>query len=195
MLSIVMLINEHTVIARAGEMLRSVLPALEAGAVCPPEFLYGILDFLRTYVGECHFGKEETLLFGELEAKPQLPEEIRLLLTELRADHARFRESVEAIAGALGGAVSGGQALAVETCRALRTLVEQYPRHLEAEERQLFYPAREYLSATERRLLVRSFQDFDQQLIHQTYQRSLTCWEARGAELGDRHAQAFGTAL
>lgn len=61
------LIAEHSAVLVALELLEKVVGALAARKQQAPEHLEHLLDFLKGFVDLCHHGKEEDVLFPELE--------------------------------------------------------------------------------------------------------------------------------
>ncbi len=87
------LMIEHRLIDRMLALL-----ALEHRRIVESENIdYGFLDvsidFLKTYVDKYHHGKEEDILFRELDEKPLSPED-RKMLNELIEEHGRTRKAV-----------------------------------------------------------------------------------------------------
>ena len=178
MLAVALLINEHAVILRGAVLVGRVLPLLESGMICPPEFLYDVVDFAQTFIGECHWGKEEGLFYAELEGK-RLPAEMVRALQAARRDHEAGR-AVVAQASETARALTGGDPSAAQAVvHGLRAIMEILPRHCAHEERQVFLPAIHYFSDAEQRLLLRNFEEFDRQLVDEKYRRTLGFWEAR----------------
>lgn len=63
------LIAEHNAVLVALQILEKVEAALEAKKEHAPEHLGQLLDFLKGFVDRCHHGKEEDVLFPELERR------------------------------------------------------------------------------------------------------------------------------
>lgn len=63
------LLAEHDAVLIALQILEQVESALGAGNEQAPEHLGQILDFLKGFVDRCHHGKEEDVLFPELERR------------------------------------------------------------------------------------------------------------------------------
>lgn len=61
--------DEHEVILRVVDATEATANAIEWGAEAPAQFLNEIVEFLRLYADRQHHGKEEDLLFPELENK------------------------------------------------------------------------------------------------------------------------------
>jgi hemerythrin-like domain-containing protein len=63
------LIAEHNAVLVALQLLEKVEAALAAKNKQAPEHLGQLLDFLKGFVDRCHHGKEEDVLFPELERR------------------------------------------------------------------------------------------------------------------------------
>ncbi|RPH54228.1 MAG: hemerythrin, partial [Acidobacteria bacterium] len=61
------LMAEHSAVLVALEVLEKIVGALAARNQQAPEHLEHLLDFLKGFVDLCHHGKEEDVLFPELE--------------------------------------------------------------------------------------------------------------------------------
>ena len=63
------LIAEHKAVLVALQILEKVEAALTAQSAQAPDHLGQLLDFLKVFVDRCHHGKEEDVLFPELERR------------------------------------------------------------------------------------------------------------------------------
>ncbi len=63
------LIAEHKAVLVALEILEKVETAIAAGSDDAPQHLGQLIDFFRGFVDRCHHGKEEDVLFPELEKR------------------------------------------------------------------------------------------------------------------------------
>ena len=63
------LVTEHNAVLVALQILEKVEAALAAGSADAPEHLGQLIEFLRGFVDGCHHGKEEDVLFPELEKR------------------------------------------------------------------------------------------------------------------------------
>jgi hemerythrin-like domain-containing protein len=87
------LIAEHNAVLVALQILEKVEAALAAGSADAPGHLDQLIDFFRGFVDRCHHGKEEDVLFPELE-KRGLPREggpigVMLMEHEIGRKHIR----------------------------------------------------------------------------------------------------------
>ncbi len=159
---------EHRTIEQALRLMERELAAIREKSDLHPEFLKNLADFFRTYADRTHHGKEEDILFKELEKKP-LSGDDAAIIRELKSEHVRGRELVKQLC-------DGAEAYSVEKAKgkemvagALEELLKLYPRHIEKEDRHFFYPALEYFTREERDEMLKKFSDFDKELIHEKY--------------------------
>jgi hemerythrin-like domain-containing protein len=94
------LMAEHKAVLVALQILEKVESALETGAADAPEHLNQLIDFFGGFVDRCHHGKEEDVLFPELE-KRGVPREggpIGVMLAEHEAGRRHIREMSSGLA-------------------------------------------------------------------------------------------------
>lgn len=58
-----LLMVEHRLIEQIVDALRVELGHIEEDSVVHPVFIYGAVDFFRTYADKFHHGKEDDILF------------------------------------------------------------------------------------------------------------------------------------
>ncbi len=132
-------------------------------------FLEVAIDFFRTYADKCHHGKEENILFRELEKK-QLSTELRKTMQELMDEHIFARKTVNELEASKAEFASGNVESISGIITNLKKLVEFYPKHIAKEDKTFFYPVMAALSKEEQDRMMQEFWDFDKQLIHEKYQ-------------------------
>ena len=98
---------EHRLIERMIRVIGIELTRIEGGGKVNPEFVDATVDFVRTYADNCHHGKEEKILFRDLERKP-LTSELERILNELIEEHRRGREVVRQLVEAKEQYLRGG---------------------------------------------------------------------------------------
>ena len=96
MLPIGLLMREHRRIERMVEGLRGERESVRRGVV-DPVFIDNAVDFFRTYADRTHHGKEEDILFRDLEKFAQR-DEMLVKMREFDASliHERYGKAVEA---------------------------------------------------------------------------------------------------
>src|SRR5579863_4626707 len=90
------LFEEHAAISTVLDYLDRVVTALERGRPVDPDLFRDLDDFFTLFVGRCHHGKEEQLLFPALSGSPGET----ALVQGLEQDHERGVE----LAAAFGAA-------------------------------------------------------------------------------------------
>lgn len=159
------LMAEHRVIEKAVKALgREAAKAREKGEI-DESFIASVIDFFRTYADKCHHGKEEDILFRELEKK-SISEGHRIILQRLIDEHDAARNMLRL----LGHAAEKGDAKQASECMSF--LAWMYPKHIELEDRHFFIPVMEYLSDDEQCCMVGEFFDFDRKQIHDKYRKA-----------------------
>jgi hemerythrin-like domain-containing protein len=179
------LMIEHRLIERLLTLMAREFKRIKDNVAVDPEFAFvdpvfidTAMDFLHTYAGRCHHGKEEDLLFKALAEKNLSPEH-RQIVEELIQEHAWARE-------ATAGLVKAKEAYLLEKPGALDELMEQlgklvefYPRHIDKEDKHFFIPCMTYFSDAEQADLLARMQEFDRQLIHEKYRGVVESMEQR----------------
>jgi len=159
---------EHRLIERMLAHIRLKLSEIEASKAVDPLFVDTAVDFIRTYADRTHHGKEEDILFRELETR-NLSDVDRRLMNELVEEHVFGRKITRELIEANTRYRSGDpSALAVITGN-LETLAEFYPRHIAKEDKVFFPAARAYFTDEEDQALLAKFWEFDRQMIHDKY--------------------------
>lgn len=78
-------------------LISDELARAEKTGQADPGFLDDTVDFMRTYADICHHGKEEYILFKDLDMKP-LSHELRKTMDELEQEHVFARKTVGGLA-------------------------------------------------------------------------------------------------
>ncbi len=163
------LMTEHRLIERVIRDAHVRLDRFEAEDSLDPLYVSTVVDFLRTYADRCHHGKEEDILFRELESRPLAAEHAKAMQA-LLDDHVWARATTKALVEATERFVSGKHAAAADARGLLRALADFYPGHIEREDHGFFKPAIEYFTLEERSDMAEEFREFDRLLIHEKYQ-------------------------
>jgi rubredoxin/hemerythrin-like domain-containing protein len=132
-------------------------------------FLETAIDFFRTYADRCHHGKEENILFRELENR-QISPELLKIMHELISEHVYARKVVGELASAKAEFALGKEGSLQTTIASLQKLVEFYPMHIAKEDKSFFYPAMSIFTEEEQQKIMQHFWEFDRQLIHDKYE-------------------------
>lgn len=165
MMPIAPLMIEHRLIERMIRLMRQELDALEHTGNVRPDFIDRAVDFIRTYADLSHHGKEEDILFKELQVKP-VSDLHRQTVGELIQEHVRGRTLTGKILEAKQQYIRGDKGGAAPLIEPLRELVDFYPQHIEKEDRHFFIPCMDYFSKSEQKTMLSRFFEFDSKLFH-----------------------------
>ena len=155
--------EEHEGIQLMLKILDAVCRRLESGERVEAEHLEKILEFIRVFADKCHHGKEEDLLFPEME-KAGVPKEhgpIGVMLLE----HGKGRDSVRGMGEALEGykrAEASASSRFVENARNYIALLAQ---HIDKENKVLFPWGERVLSAEQKERLLEAFETLEHERI------------------------------
>ncbi len=173
---------EHRLIERMVRLMAVELESIEVLSQPKVMFLDASVDFFRTYADRTHHGKEEDILFRDLGTRT-LSREHASIMEELVQDHVKARANVhglhearQAYAQSLAGSPEATVALEEIVAR-LKTLVALYPPHIVKEDRHFFIPILDYFNEDEQAEMLREFQEFDRQMIHEKYNLVVEAYE------------------
>jgi hemerythrin-like domain-containing protein len=165
------LIAEHNAVLLALQILEKVEGALAAGAADAPEHLDQLIDFFGGFVDRCHHGKEEDVLFPELEQRGVQREggPIGVMLAEHDAGRRYVREMANGSARLRRGdrnAVDGIR----ENASGYRNLLRA---HIRKENDVLFQMADRLLPDDEAAKIVERFEEIERDRVgagkHEAY--------------------------
>jgi hemerythrin-like domain-containing protein len=164
-----LLMIEHRIIERMISVIQEVLSQIETTNRIDPVFVDTAVDFIRTYADRTHHGKEEDILFRDLE-KRDLSEEDRRVMKELVDDHVFGRKTTKALVEANARYRSGDESALAGITENLKTLIDFYPKHIEKEDKVFFPAARGYFTDEEDEAMLGEFYEFDRKMIHEKYE-------------------------
>jgi hemerythrin-like domain-containing protein len=165
---IVPLKTEHGLIDQMIKLVRDETLKIATKDEFNPVFIDTTVDFLRTYADRTHHGKEEDILFRDLEDKG-LSTEDRQMMEELMEEHVYARETVDELVKAKERALQGDSEALETVVEKLATLIELYPEHIKKEDNVFFPASMEYLSAAEQDEMMEEMEKFDREMIHEKY--------------------------
>lgn len=172
------LMIEHRLIERMLSVVKGVLTKIESKHMVDPVFVDIAVDFIRVYADRTHHGKEEDILFRELNKKA-LTSQDNQIMKELIEEHVFGRQTTKAIVEANTRYRNGDEiALAAITAH-LKTLTEFYPRHIEKEDKVFFPSTRTYFTDDEDQAMLVEFYEFDRKMIHEKYESLVEGFEGR----------------
>jgi hemerythrin-like domain-containing protein/rubredoxin len=168
LLPIGLLMQEHRAIEKMAPRLVEERRKITDLIQIDPSFIDTAVDFFKTYADRTHHGKEEDILFQELEKK-QLTKEDYRVMNELVEEHRYARRTVQSLLKAKEKFIEGDKDAAAEILENLGRLIELYPLHIEKEDKSYFYDAMNYFTEEEQSQMLVRFYEFDRNMIHEKY--------------------------
>ncbi len=172
------LMIEHRLIERMIKVMKDELHSMKTGRKANPVFIETAVDFIRTYADRCHHGKEEDILFRDLEKKA-MSEDHKKTMNELVEEHRWGRETTRELLEAKEKYQQGEMESLSTILDRMKSLVDFYPKHIEKEDRGFFIPVMKYFSEAEKRAMLEEEYEFDRQFIHEKYKDVVTEAEGR----------------
>lgn len=176
MLPIGPLMIEHRLIERMIRIMESEAKRIEKDGVLNLAVIEKAVDFIRSYADRCHHGKEEGILFRELEKK-KLSGEHKRILDELVEEHRLGRKLTASLAEAGEEAAAGNRSQVAGAAAILKSLATFYPKHIEKEDKHFFIPVMGYFTESEKQGMLKEGYEFDQRLIHKKYRQMVELFE------------------
>ena len=165
--------REHRLIEQITTPLKAELNHISHQNTAHPSFIYNSVDFFRTYADKYHHGKEEDILFIELSNKELEPKHARIM-AELKDEHHYARKTIGQLVNATEKWSHGEQQSLTDISDNLRKLIELYPRHIEKEDKQFFFPCQDYFTEQERKNLLKAGYKFDQNFTNINYNERMS---------------------
>jgi len=162
------LMVEHRLIERMISVIEDALAKIETTHGVDPVFVDTAVDFIRFYADRTHHGKEEDILFRELDKRP-LSANDRRIMNELIEEHVVGRQTTKALVEANIRYRNGDKKALIDIGDNLKKLVEFYPKHIEKEDKVFFPAARAYVTESEDQAMLEEFWQFDRKMIHEKY--------------------------
>ncbi len=167
--------EEHEGINLMRTILEKVTSAGESGQKLDLDHIERMLEFFRVFVDRCHHGKEEDLLFPELEKHGILKNggPIAVMLTE----HGQGRRCIQGMVDALAGLNRDAPEAATLLRQNAMSYVSLLRQHILKEEGVLFVMADKVLSPQEDETLLQGFEKLEVERIgvgkHEEFHRLL----------------------
>jgi hemerythrin-like domain-containing protein len=162
------LMIEHRLIERMILLIKDVLAEIESTQKVDPVFVDTAVDFIRMYADRTHHGKEEDILFRDLEKK-DLSVDDQQVMNELIEEHVFGRNTTRALVDANTRYRNGDTSALADIAEKLQTLIDFYPKHIEKEDKVFFPASRAYFTDEEDQAMLVEFGEFDRQMIHEKY--------------------------
>lgn len=163
-----LLMIEHRLIERMILVIKDALAKIELEHKVDPVFVDIAADFIRFYADRTHHGKEEDILFRELNKK-SLSAQDQQVLKELIEEHLFGRKTTKSLVEANNRYRNGDETALPGITENLKTLIEFYPKHIEKEDKLFFPSSRTYFTDEEDQTMMAEFWEFDRKMIHEKY--------------------------
>jgi hemerythrin-like domain-containing protein len=171
------LMVEHRLVERMIDVLQRALEHARQIQSIDPYLVDAAVDFIRVYADRTHHGKEEDIMFRELEQKALSPAD-RQVMAELIEEHIFGRTTTRALVEANTRYRHGDRIALADVILHLERLVAFYPQHIQKEDRVFFPAAQAYLSENEDQAMIAAFWEFDRKMIHEKYKALVEGLEA-----------------
>lgn len=173
------LMIEHRLIERMLGIVRNRLMLAVQNKTIDPLFVDAAVDFIRTYADRTHHGKEEDILFRDLNTR-ELSAADRKIMNELIEEHVFGRATTKALVEANTRYRNGDSSALGDIAKCLKILVDFYPKHIEKEDKVFFPASRTYFSEAEDQAMLSEFYAFDRKMIHEKYKSVVDGFEEKG---------------
>jgi hemerythrin-like domain-containing protein len=153
--------NEHTAIAGVLDSQEVALLALERGIAVDPGIFADLHQFFSLFVGKCHHGKEEQLLFPVLRHS----QDLRTSLDQLETEHEEGHALELQYDGAQQHYAAQGLAVAAPLVATARAYAAFLRRHIALENASVLERATAVISSTEDAAIVSAFDRFEEDVM------------------------------
>lgn len=164
------LMIEHRLIEKMLKITKKELDIIKKEEKINPIFIDIIVDFIKTYADRTHHGKEEDILFKELQNK-KMNSEDKSIMQELIDEHITARNAVKNLIEATNKYSSGDSKSIDVVIEKLSFLINFYPEHILKEDKVFFPDTEKYFTDTELDNILKDFGEFDKKMIHEKYNK------------------------
>lgn len=171
------LMHEHRLIERMIEIIKREVEQINSKKVVDITFIQSVVDFIRIYADKTHHGKEEDILFRDLEKK-QLSDDHEKIMKELIEEHVYGRQKVKELVDETELFSTGYTKTPKKIASILEEISSFYPKHIEKEDKHFFFQVMEYFSQKEQDSMLEEFYEFDRNMIHEKYRSVVEVYEA-----------------
>jgi hemerythrin-like domain-containing protein len=161
---------EHRLIEKMLKVVEKEIAYIDKDSAVDTVFIDTVVDFIRTYADRTHHGKEEDILFRELENK-KLNDVDRAMMKELIDEHTKARKAVRELVTANDAYRNGNAGSIGVIKKQLAFLVHFYPEHIRKEDKLFFPNSEKYFSNEELDTMLKDFWEFDRKMIHEKYSK------------------------
>ena len=155
--------EEHQGITLMLKILEKVCAKMEAREKVDPDHLERIVEFFRVFADKCHHGKEEDLLFPEME-KAGIPRE-RGPIGVMLAEHTQGRAYVRGMGEAANRYKQGELRSGAEFVENARNYIALLTQHIQKENNILFPMGDRVLAKEKQEELVEDFENLEREKI------------------------------
>ena len=155
--------EEHQGILLMLKILDKVCVKLESKEKVDPRHLERIVEFFRVFADKCHHGKEEDLLFPEME-KSGIPKE-RGPIGVMLMEHDQGRAFVRGMGEAAASYKKGESTAPAEFAKNARDYIALLTQHINKEDNILFPMGDRAISMEKQEELVKSFETLERTKI------------------------------
>jgi hemerythrin-like domain-containing protein len=164
------LMIEHRLIEKMIALMDEEIAKMKQFNKANPLFIDTAVDFIRMYADRTHHGKEEDILFRDLEKKDLSPNHNKIM-GELFEEHKWARSMVAKLVDEKNEYEKGNIDKLNEIITTMSELIEFYPKHIEKEDKHFFIPVMKYFTREEQDKMLDEFWEFDKTLIHEKYKK------------------------
>lgn len=172
------LMIEHRLIERMISLMDHEIQRMDKGGAADVHFIDTAVDFIQTYADACHHGKEEDILFRDLQEK-DLSDNDERVMQELIEEHIWARKTTGQLVDARERYAEGDKDAVDEIIELMGSLVRFYPRHIQKEDKDFFKASMAYFPQEEQDAMLEEEYEFDRRFIHEHYERVVEGIESR----------------
>jgi hemerythrin-like domain-containing protein len=159
---------EHRVTEKMLAIINEQIDKMERDKKVDSVFVDAVVDFFETYADRTHHGKEEDVLFRELEGK-NMSDKNTALMKELIEEHKSARTATLRLKEAKKEYLKGDDKAAGTMIGQLQFLTNLYPEHIMKEDKIFFPETENHFTTSELDEMLRKFTEFDSRIIHEKY--------------------------
>ncbi|MEN6390518.1 MAG: hemerythrin domain-containing protein [Syntrophomonas sp.] len=154
------LIQEHQAVLLMLQIMEAICSDLDQGVQPNTDELDSVIDFLKGFVDKCHHGKEEDILFPELEARrvPNVGGPIDVMLSEHQRGRILIKEMAEGVRLFKAGLSESISKQLVPNAREYTKLLRE---HIAKENQVLFKMADSLIDETSQNELYEKFEELE----------------------------------
>lgn len=164
------LMIEHRLIEKMLGLAAREVDRIKNEGKADPVYVDTLVDFIRVYADRTHHGKEEDILFRELEAK-SMESADRERMRELVEDHVTARKAVRDLVEGNRRYRAGDETGLAVIVEKLSFLIGFYPEHIRKEDKVFFPDTERYFTTEELDHMLKEFWEFDRRMIHEKYEK------------------------